>query len=93
VFPVTGYLNRTRLCWPFLIAALFESGRIVLKHPARGVLELPCVTEKEKVAAIARIASSGCTQEEIECGVIDLCERSERDATELLNRAIGLWPH
>jgi peptidoglycan/xylan/chitin deacetylase (PgdA/CDA1 family) len=91
VFPVTGFLNRTRLCWPFLIAALFDSGRIVLKHPARGALELPCVTEKEKVAAIARISSSGWTQEEIEYGVIDLCERSGRDATELLDRAFLSW--
>jgi peptidoglycan/xylan/chitin deacetylase (PgdA/CDA1 family) len=91
VFPVTGFLNRTRLCWPLLIAPLFDSGRIVLKHPERGTLELPCMTGEEKLAAIPRIARSGWTEEEIECSLLALYERGGRDVTEILDRAFLSW--
>jgi peptidoglycan/xylan/chitin deacetylase (PgdA/CDA1 family) len=91
VFPVTGFLNRTQVYWPLLVAALLDSGVIVLKHPERGSFECPCATEEEKLAAIPRIWSSGWTEAELERSVVAACESSGRDVTEILDRAFLSW--
>jgi peptidoglycan/xylan/chitin deacetylase (PgdA/CDA1 family) len=91
VFPVTGFLNRTRLCWPLLVAALLDSGRIVLKHPERGTLEFPCMTAKDKLAAIPRIERSLWREAELERSLVAVYERGGRDVTEVLDRAFLSW--
>jgi len=91
VFPVTGFLNRTRPYWPILLAALVDSDRIVLKHPERGTLECPCMTEAEKLALIPRMWRSGWTEAELERSLMAACESSGRDITETLDRAFLSW--
>ena len=91
VFPVTGFLNRTRIYWPVLVPPLLDSDRIVLRHSERGTLEFPCVTEEEKLAVIPRLWSSGWTEAELERSLIAACERRGCDVKEVLDREFLSW--
>lgn len=74
VFPATGFVSRTTIYLPALLAELLRrTDTIVLQHPAQGRLEYHCRTMDEKLSLTGRIGT-GWDVRDLEAGLRAACE-------------------